>query len=105
MLRLRCHSQSNQAGLIKEITMSENNALVVPTKKRTNTFAQAAVAFAVISVTNAALAADNITALGADASENITAALTVALGIFAVGIGILGAFKGYAYLKSGVNKA
>lgn len=84
--------------------MSQNTVVVAPTKKR-NTFAQAAVAFAVISVTNAALAADNITALGETASENITAALTVALGIFAVGIGILGAFKGYQYLKSGVNKA
>lgn len=80
------------------------NTLVVPSKKR-NTLAQAAVAFAVIGVTNAALAADSITALGEGATENITAALTVALGVFAVGIGILGAFKGYAYLKSGVNKA
>ncbi len=84
--------------------MSQNTVVVAPTKKR-NTFVQAAVAFVVISVTNAALAADNITALGETASENITAALTVALGIFAVGIGILGAFKGYQYLKSGVNKA
>ena len=105
MLRLRCHSQSNQAGLIKEITMSENNALTVPTKKRTNTFAQAAVAFAVVSVTNAALAADSITALGEGASENISAALAIALGIFAIGVGIKGAFKGYEYLKSGIAKA
>lgn len=85
--------------------MSENNVVVAPTKKR-NTLAQAAVAFAVISSTNAALAAsDNISSLGAGASENISAALTVALGIFAVGVGILGTFKGYQYLKSGVNKA
>lgn len=84
--------------------MSQNTVVVAPTKKR-NTLAQAAVAFAVISATNAALAADSITALGEGASENISAALTVALGIFAIGVGILGAFKGYAYLKSGVNKA
>lgn len=85
--------------------MTEYNVTVAPKTRTKNTLAQAAVAFAVISATNAAMAADEITALGAGATENITAALTVALGIFAVGIGILGAFKGYAYLKSGVNKA
>lgn len=58
-----------------------------------------------VVATNSAMAADSITALGEGASENISAALTVALGVFAIGIGILGAFKGYAYLKSGVNKA
>ncbi|WP_300475368.1 hypothetical protein [uncultured Psychrobacter sp.] len=85
--------------------MSENNVVVAPTKKR-NTLAQAAVAFAVISSTNAALAAeDNISSLGTGVTENISAALTVALGIFAIGVGILGTFKGYQYLKSGVNKA
>lgn len=84
--------------------MSENTATVVPYKRK-NTFAQAAVASAVILVTNAALAADNVTALGEGATENISAALTVALAIFAVGIGIIGTFKGYQYLKSGVNKA
>lgn len=84
--------------------MSQNIVAVAPTKKR-NTLAQAAVAFAVISATNVALAADSITALGEGATENITAALTVALGVFAVGVGIVGAFKGYAYLKSGINKA
>ncbi len=78
--------------------------LVVPVK-RSNTFAQAVVASAVILVTNAALAADNVTALGEGATENISAALTVALAIFAVGIGIIGTFKGYQYLKSGVTKA
>lgn len=77
--------------------------LVVPVKK--NTFAKAVVASAVILATNAALAADNVTALGEGATENISAALTVALAIFAVGIGILGTFKGYQYLKSGVTKA
>lgn len=84
--------------------MSENQVVVAPTKKR-NTLAQAAVAFAVISATNAALAEDNITALGTGVTENISAALTVALGIFAIGVGIIGTFKGYQYLKSGVNKA
>lgn len=84
--------------------MSENQIFVAPTKKR-NTLAQAAVAFGVITVTNAALAADNITALGEGATENLSAALAVALGIFAVGVGIVGSFKGYQYLKSGVNKA
>lgn len=84
--------------------MSQNNIVVAPTKKR-KTLVQAAVAFGVISATNAAMAADSITALGADAGENITAALTVALGIFAIGIGIKGAFKGYEYLKSGITKA
>lgn len=84
--------------------MSKHTAVAVRTKKR-NTFAQAAVASAVILVTNAALAADNVTALGEGATENISAALTVALAIFAVGIGIIGTFKGYQYLKSGVNKA
>ncbi|MGP5555395.1 hypothetical protein [Psychrobacter celer] len=84
--------------------MSENQVVVAPTKKR-NTLAQAAVAFAVIGATNAALAEDNITALGTGVTENISAALTVALGIFAIGVGIIGTFKGYQYLKSGVNKA
>ena len=84
--------------------MSKSVAVVAPTKKR-NTLAQAAVAFGVITATNAALAADSITGLGEGASENMSAALTVALGIFAVGVGILGAFKGYAYLKSGIRKA
>lgn len=85
--------------------MSQNTDVVVAPRKNTTTFAQAALALAVISVTNVALAADSITALGEGATENISAALAVALGIFAVGIGILGAFKGYQYLKSGVNKA
>lgn len=85
--------------------MSQNTVAVVAPAKKRNTLAQAAVAFAVIGVTNAALAADSITALGEGATENITAALTVALGVFAVGVGIVGAFKGYAYLKSGINKA
>lgn len=84
--------------------MSQNTVVVAPTKKR-NVVAQAAVAFAVISATNAALAADSITALGEGATENITAALTVALAVFAAGIAIMGAFKGYQYLKSGVNRA
>lgn len=84
--------------------MSQNTVVVAPTKKR-NTLAQTVLALSVIGATNAALAADNITALGEGATENISAALTVALGIFAVGVGIVGAFKGYAYLKSGVNKA
>lgn len=83
-----------------------NNNLVVPTPTKSRaTFAQVALALVVVSVTNAALAADGITALGASATENMSAALAVALGIFAVGIGILGAYKGYTYLKSGVNKA
>lgn len=77
---------------------------VAPAKKR-NTLAQAALAVVVISATNVALAADQITSLGETASENMTAALTVAVGIFAVGIGIVGVYKGYQYLKSGVNKA
>lgn len=82
----------------------QNTDLVVPSK-RSNKFVQAAVASAVILATNAAMAADNVTALGEGATENISAALTVALAIFAVGIGIIGTFKGYQYLKSGVNKA
>lgn len=73
--------------------------------KKSNTLAQLLVVAAVLSVTNVAMAADNITALGEGATANITAALTVALAIFAVGIGILGTFKGYQYLKSGVTKA
>lgn len=105
MLRLCNYSEGYKTSLIKgKAIMSEKYQVAAPTKKR-NTLAQAAVAFAVVSATNAALAEDNITALGTGATENISAALTVALGIFAVGIGILGAFKGYAYLKSGVNKA
>lgn len=83
--------------------MSQTTVVVATRKK--NTFAQAALAVVVIGVTNAALAADNVTALGEGATENISAALTVALAIFAVGIGIIGTFKGYQYLKSGVTKA
>ncbi len=83
--------------------MSETKT-VVPFKRK-NTLVQAAVASAVVLVTNSAMAVDNITALGEGATANISAALTVALAIFAVGIGIIGTFKGYQYLKSGVNKA
>lgn len=79
--------------------------LVVPAKQ-TNNFAKALGASALMVLfTSSAMAADNVTALGAGAQENIAAALTVALAIFAVGIGILGTFKGYQYLKSGVTKA
>ncbi len=75
-------------------------------EKKQNTFAQALGATALVMLfSGSAMAADNITSLGTDASANLTAALTVALAIFAVGIGIVGTFKGYAYLKSGVNKA
>lgn len=75
-------------------------------EKKQNTFAQALGASALVMLfSSSALAADNITSLGTDASANLSAALTVALAIFAVGIGIVGTFKGYAYLKSGVNKA
>ncbi|MGP5505449.1 hypothetical protein [Psychrobacter celer] len=84
--------------------MSENQVVVAPTKKRIS-LAQFVVATGVIAATNAALAEDNITALGTGVTENISAALTVALGIFAIGVGIIGTFKGYQYLKSGVNKA
>ena len=84
--------------------MSENQVVVAPTKKRIS-LAQFAVATGVIVATNAALAEDNISALGTGVTENISAALTVALGIFAIGVGIIGTFKGYQYLKSGVNKA
>lgn len=81
----------------KEITVVE---------KKQNTFAQALGATALVMLfSGSAMAADNITSLGTDASANLSAALTVALAIFAVGIGIVGTFKGYAYLKSGVNKA
>lgn len=74
--------------------------------KKQNTFAQALGATALVMLfSGSAMAADNITSLGTDASANLSAALTVALAIFAVGIGIVGTFKGYAYLKSGVNKA
>ena len=75
-------------------------------EKKQNTFAQALGATALVMLFSSnAMAVDNITALGTDASTNLGAALTVALAIFAVGIGIVGTFKGYAYLKSGVNKA
>lgn len=75
-------------------------------EKKQNTFAQALGATALVMLfSGSAMAADNITTLGTDASTNLSAALTVALAIFAVGIGIVGTFKGYAYLKSGVNKA
>lgn len=75
-------------------------------EKKQNTFAQALGATALVMLfSGSAMAADNITSLGTDASANLSAALTVALAIFAVGIGIVGTFKGYAYLKSGVNKA
>ena len=84
--------------------MDQSLTVVAPTKKR-NTLAQVVIAFGVVTATNAAMAADSITALGEGASENMSAALTVALGIFAVGVGILGAFKGYSYLKSGIRKA
>ena len=79
--------------------------MIVADKKQ-NTFAQALGATALVMLfSGSAMAADNITSLGTDASSNLEAALTVALAIFAVGIGIVGTFKGYAYLKSGVNKA
>lgn len=79
---------------------------VAVAEKTKNTFAQALGASALVMLmTSSAFAVDNVTALGTDASENLTAALTVALAIFAVGIGIVGTFKGYAYLKSGVNRA
>ena len=75
-------------------------------EKKQNTFAQALGATALVMLfSSSAMAAENITALGTDANANLSAALTVALAIFAVGIGIVGTFKGYAYLKSGVNKA
>lgn len=83
----------------------ENMQVVATRSKGKNTFGKAVVASAVVLMTNAALAADNVTALGEGATENISAALTVALSIFAVGIGIIGTFKGYQYLKSGVTKA
>lgn len=79
--------------------------LVVSTKQD-NTFAKALGASALVMLfSSSAMAADNITALGEGATANISAALTVALAIFAVGIGIIGTFKGYQYLKSGVTKA
>lgn len=79
--------------------------MIVADKKQ-NTIAQALGASALVLLfSSSAMAADNITSLGTDASANLSAALTVALAIFAVGIGIVGTFKGYAYLKSGVNKA
>lgn len=82
----------------------EKTDLVVPVKN--NNFTKALGASALVMLfTSSAMAADNITALGADATSNISAALTVALAIFAVGIGIIGTFKGYQYLKSGVTKA
>lgn len=84
--------------------MEKNEVATV--KKSQNTFAQALGASALVMLfSSSAMAADNITSLGTDASANLSAALTVALAIFAVGIGIVGTFKGYAYLKSGVNKA
>lgn len=66
---------------------------------------QAVVAVAVVALTNTAMAAGEITALGEGASDNMSAALTIALGIFAVGVGVIGAFKGYDYLKAGIKKA
>lgn len=79
---------------------------LVVSYNQSNKFAKAgAVAAAVLLFTSNAMAADSITGLGTGASENIAAALTVALAIFAVGIGIKGVFKGYEYLKSGVTKA
>lgn len=86
--------------------MTENNsAVVVAPRRKVTTFSQAVFAVAVLGATNAALAADMVTALGEGASENMSAALTVAFAVFAVGIGIVGAFKGYSFLKSGVTKA
>ena len=79
---------------------------VAVAEKTKNSFVQALGASALIMLmTSSAFAEDNITSLGTDASANLSAALTVALAIFAVGIGIVGTFKGYAYLKSGVNRA
>lgn len=82
---------------------------VAVAEKTKNTFMQALGATALVALmTSSAFAAegaDNITSLGTDASANLSAALAVALAIFAVGIGIVGTFKGYAYLKSGVNRA
>lgn len=79
---------------------------VAVAEKTKNTFVQALGASALVMLmTSSAFAEDNITALGTDAASNLSAALAVALTIFAVGIGIVGTFKGYAYLKSGVNRA
>lgn len=87
------------------MTQNFSTDVAVAPAKTPNTLAKAALAVLVISATNVALAADQITSLGETASENMSAALTVAVGIFAVGIGIVGVYKGYQYLKSGVNKA
>lgn len=88
--------------------MSEIQTVV--TAKKSSSFGRvaalrAAIVSAVVLSTSSAFAVDNITALGEGATSNLSAALAVALAIFAVGIGIVGTFKGYAYLKSGVNKA
>jgi hypothetical protein len=104
VLRLCDNHKGVKVSLIKVNFMSELNPLV-PVKARKVGFTKVMLAALVVSATNAAMAVDNISALGDTASENMSAALVIALGIFAVGVGIVGSFKGYDYLKSGIKKA
>ena len=61
--------------------------------------------YAIATYAQAADGLPDLSTLGDTAKTHLTTAASVAFAVFVVGVGIVGLFKGYANLKSGIKRA
>lgn len=81
--------------------------LIVVTQKpnRVKTAMKLGAAAVTYAVAQSAFAATEIDNLATTATDYLDAAKTSALAVFAVGIILVGIFKGYSKMKQGINRA
>ena len=81
--------------------------LIVVTQKpnRVKTAVKLGAAAVTYAVAQSAFAVTEIDTLGTTATEYLDDAKVTALAVFAVGIVLVGIFKGYSKMKQGINRA
>lgn len=81
--------------------------LIVVTQKpnRVKTAIKLGAAAVTYAVAQSAFAASELDSLATTATGYLDTAKTAALGVFAVGIILVGIFKGYSKMKQGINRA
>lgn len=84
-----------------------SNVIVVTQPKKTirQRVAQGLAVAGTFALTQSAFAASELDTISASATEYLDAAKTSALAVFAVGIILVGIFKGYSKMKQGINRA
>ena len=84
-----------------------SNVIVVTQPKKTifQRVSQGLAVAGTFVLTQSAFAASELDSLATTATGYLDTAKTAALGVFAVGIILVGIFKGYSKMKQGINRA